>query len=502
MVAFWGLLDHDGDLARCIRSRAASFDHYCGQMQTHYVDRLPSENGILCVRSGSGHGPLVTVHEHETMLVYSTYELPERYAPIAELTLKSLGQVPSALPDTEGNGAHLALQVSASGIRSYATQYFMYPFYVWTLDGSTVFSSERKLLWGLPELRCIRLEPSQWLLIDSAGRKQVGSGGHTRPSVSLVSSPSEHVTALSRHLRKSFEPIRGQGCAILFSGGVDSSLLALLANQECESVSLLTTCTEDSLDGTAAERAAELLGMDFHRILLDLDLAWQMLPEVVFAIESWAMMDVAIALPFVLASKYASKRGIVHVVSGQGPDELFGGYSRHAETFLKSGPRELDNQLWCDVSVTHRVNIERDIKAINWGGCEPFFPYLAPEFVRHSMSIPSEQKIVARDGATVERKHVFRALARSLGLAESLASASKHATQYSSGSETTISAAIRRYGLEARDMTRRQMHAYQQTVLDSMATVMGLKSAPRSPARQPHFDTESMHRFLDRLSHQ
>ena len=68
----------------------------------------------------------------------------------------------------------------------------------------------------------------------------------TRPEVQRNANPEHALQSLKKHLEKSFEVLRGKKrCAVLFSGGVDSALAALMSTADSQLLSLSTMLSRD-----------------------------------------------------------------------------------------------------------------------------------------------------------------------------------------------------------------------------------------------------------------
>ncbi|MFW9800621.1 MAG: asparagine synthase C-terminal domain-containing protein, partial [Candidatus Thorarchaeota archaeon] len=227
-----------------------------------------------------------------------------------------------------------------------------------------------------------------------------------------------------------------------------------------------------SHDRRVADRSAKSIGLDLVEVEIEPNVVWEFLPRVIWAIESSKLMDVEIALPFFLAAQRASDDGLTIMVSGQGPDELFAGYSRHLRIYQEEGPDSLTLRLWEEVSRTHEVNIERDERAIASHGLRAFFPYLENRFVRLALTMPASWKIHPEE--TPSRKIVFRELARFLGLPEAITKIPKRATQYSSGSSSALQEAVSRHVKNASNLGRKKIVALTQSVLDRLSCDMGM----------------------------
>ncbi|KAI1485610.1 asparagine synthase-domain-containing protein [Biscogniauxia mediterranea] len=108
------------------------------------------------------------------------------------------------------------------------------------------------------------------------------------------------------------------------------------------------------------------------------------------------------------------------LLSGLGADELFGGYSRHEAGFKRGGYPSLIDELKLDVSRIGQRNLGRDDRVISHWGKEVRFPYLDEDFVRFAIQCPVEEKCDFQNQfhpAVIDpAKRVLRLLADQLGL--------------------------------------------------------------------------------------
>jgi asparagine synthase (glutamine-hydrolysing) len=350
------------------------------------------------------------------------------------------------------------------------------PMYYGKKKNIFAFATERKSLWsiGVPSIQT--LEPGQGITQPWQGEYALERFASLEKPSPIKATRDEALNLLKQRLLYSFQRLRKTAhCAVLFSGGVDSSLVAALTAKRCEDTILVTTRTEESHDASTAAQASSLLGLPIHIVDLNSQVVWEALPDVIYSIETSRRMDVEIALPFYLAAKKAVEEGCSTVVSGQGPDELFAGYSKHVKTYTEKGPDALSEQLWKEVSVTHETNIERDERAIAAHGVESFFPYLDQDFVHTSLSVPVDWKIDP-DGAP-QRKIIFRELAQILGMPDEIALAPKSATQYSSGSSKAILESIIDNVEGISNLSKKKAARKVQEVLDEMAQESGSLSS-------------------------
>jgi asparagine synthase (glutamine-hydrolysing) len=241
-------------------------------------------------------------------------------------------------------------------------------------------------------------------------------------------------------------------CAIAFSGGLDSSLIAALYPE----AELYSVGMAGSHDIIQTKKTAVLLGMEnkLHLQELTLDDVVTALPDVIRAIESTEPQKVSIAMPLFFASKNAHDDGLRVMLSGQGADELFAGYKRYESL----GPDELENALLVDLDNIAMNNIERDDAASMANAVELRVPYLDREVVELALRIAPELKI--KNGV---RKHILRLAARK-SLPDELAFKEKKAAQYSSGIYSAIEKLARKNGFKGERVAGRYLEFIKETV--------------------------------------
>ena len=343
------------------------------------------------------------------------------------------------------------------------------PFHYGRVDGSVLLATDKRNLWAGGASNVHSLHPGYELRISWTGTITLEESLSMDETLVVRGIPQEQlIQSLKQTLLSSFSRLEDCAkCAVLFSGGVDSSLAGLLASKHCTNTVLISTHAKGSRDASVVQHAADLLALDVIEVPMSDKMVWNLLPEVIYATECTRRMDIEIALPFFIAAREARRRGIPLVISGQGPDELFAGYAKHVRLYEDRGEEAVEVQLRKEVSITHETNIERDERAISFCGVDAWFPYFDHEFVKLALSIPANRKIAV--GRTPERKVIFRELAIELGLPMELAQAPKKATQYSSGSAMMLSNAISEHVPECRDLTKKQLDLRVQDVLNYIA---------------------------------
>lgn len=191
------------------------------------------------------------------------------------------------------------------------------------------------------------------------------------------------------------------GC--LLSGGVDSSLVTRIAADLRPGVPTFTCGSRDAPDLLNARELAKLLGTDHHEVLVDPDELVDVVDAVIRAtasIEPWTIMG---GVGTYLAAREARANGIKVLLSGEGADELFGGYDE-----FQSVPTAYLNarlvQYQVDLGATECLRLDRATMA---HGVEARVPFLSNSIVRHARGLDASQKINRENVRTI-RKYALR----------------------------------------------------------------------------------------------
>lgn len=216
--------------------------------------------------------------------------------------------------------------------------------------------------------------------------------------------------------------------AIAFSGGLDSSLIAYIAKKKCNAV-LYNLKVGEGIDSTA-ERASQLLDMELRYVHVD-ETVLRSAFNGSSSSSLWkSAMDYAIALGFQIIAGKAKEDGYNILLTGQGADELFGGYNKYLK--FEKDASALREALKKDVKCLY-IGAARDAEAIRDGGCIPSFPFLDEKVGRFAEKLNLSMKV--KNGV---RKIALRKCAENLGLPEEIFNAPKKAFQYSSGLQKLV----------------------------------------------------------------
>ncbi len=225
---------------------------------------------------------------------------------------------------------------------------------------------------------------------------------------------------------------------LLFSGGLDSSLLSKVCTDIGKEPTLISVYMGGSLDSSTVEKDAASLGLGLIKKVISEGEVSEYVEKVCSAISTNNPLDIAIGVPILCAFETAVSSGIESVISGQGADELFGGFHR----YLNFDPERLEVELKRDFET---INIARDRTIAEYCGIRLLTPYLDEVVVRLGLNIPIRWKI--RNGI---RKYILREVAKKRGLPEAIWSKEKKAIQYSTGVDKVVKKVLRNRRLVSR----------------------------------------------------
>jgi asparagine synthase (glutamine-hydrolysing) len=220
-------------------------------------------------------------------------------------------------------------------------------------------------------------------------------------------------------------------CAVLFSGGIDSALVAFALKGIVPEIRLYCAGLEGSHALKRAKENAGLLGMELHEVLICKEEIPALLEETKKAIASDSLLQLQIAMPAFAALREAKKGGFRTAFSGTGADELFCGYKEFCSVLEKGGYGAVEALCWEKLEGMFERNLKREIALAEHFSIEPKAPFLDEGFALQAMAFPAKEKISSPEDEL--RKNALREMARFLGLPEKICSEKKKAIQFDSG---------------------------------------------------------------------
>ncbi len=172
------------------------------------------------------------------------------------------------------------------------------------------------------------------------------------------------------------------------SGGLDSSAICALAAKEIKNFKTFVAGVKGAPDLEYAKEVASYIGSEHHEQIVTVEEMLNVLPEVIFHLESFDALLVRSSITNFLVAKIASQN-VGEVFSGEGGDELFAGYE-----YLKSlKPYLLPHELVKITKSLHNTALQRVDRCSSAHGTIAHVPFLDPEVVKTAFSIPAKYKL-------------------------------------------------------------------------------------------------------------
>lgn len=274
------------------------------------------------------------------------------------------------------------------------------PLYVGTHLGRLCFASEIKALAGWAD-DVMEFPPGH--SFESGGQFVQYEGIESQP---ITKQSAEDVACeLRDRLYTSVQKRVAAGeIGALLSGGLDSAAMTALAAREVTGVHTFAVGMADSSDLKYACEVAEFCGTRHHEKRVDMQEAIAILPEVIYHLESFDALLVRSSVMHFIVGKLAADV-VPAVLSGEGGDELFAGYS-----YLKDLPlSELPIELIDITSRLHNTALQRVDRCSAAHNLVTRTGFLDKAVIRYALQIPVEMKI-RRNGEAIEKWILRRAM--------------------------------------------------------------------------------------------
>ncbi|MFN0729735.1 asparagine synthase B [Polaribacter gochangensis] len=210
---------------------------------------------------------------------------------------------------------------------------------------------------------------------------------------------------------------------VLLSGGLDSSIISAIAKKYSEKriesddtqaawwpqLHSFSVGLEGSPDLAAAQKVADHIGTVHHEIKFTIQEGLDAIKDVVYNLETYDITTIRASTPMYLMARVIKSMGVKMVLSGEGADELFGGYlyfhkAPNAQEFHKETVRKLDK--------LHMYDCLRANKSLAAWGIEGRVPFLDKEFMDVAMRINPKDKMI--NGERMEKWVIRKAFEKYL----------------------------------------------------------------------------------------
>lgn len=192
---------------------------------------------------------------------------------------------------------------------------------------------------------------------------------------------------------------------VLLSGGLDSSVVSAIAKKYAQKrvesdgakdawypqLHSFAVGLEGSPDLAAAQKVADHIGTVHHEIKFTIQEGLDAIKDVIYNIETYDITTIRSSTPMYLMARVIKSMGIKMVLSGEGADEIFGGYlyfhkAPNAKEFHEETVRKLDK--------LHMYDCLRANKSLAAWGIEGRVPFLDKEFMDVAMRINPQDKMI------------------------------------------------------------------------------------------------------------
>lgn len=275
----------------------------------------------------------------------------------------------------------------------------------WDAHGNFYVASELKALEGV----CNKIEEFKpgHLLYSEDGEEYQQWYSRDWESFDTVKDNSTDIAALRKGLEDAVhrQLMSDVPYGVLLSGGLDSSIIAAVtakfASKRIESgdtqeawyprLHSFAVGLEGSPDLAAARKAADHIGSVHHEVKYTIQEGLDAIRDVIYHLETYDVTTIRASTPMYLLARVIKSMGIKMVLSGEGSDELFGGYlyfhkAPSAQAFHEENVRKLGK--------LHLYDCLRANKSLMAWGIEGRVPFLDKEFMDVAMSINPQDKMI------------------------------------------------------------------------------------------------------------
>jgi asparagine synthase (glutamine-hydrolysing) len=272
------------------------------------------------------------------------------------------------------------------------------PLYIGRRNGQWCFASEQKALAGFAE-NVSEFPPGTYFHSVSGYRRfyhlpEIDTQG------TLVSKEEA-----ARKIREALETavvkrlMSDVPLGAFLSGGLDSSIICAVARRHMDRLHTFSVGFEGSRDLAAARQVARHLDTTHHEYILKEKEVVELLPKIIYHLESYDQDLVRSAIPTYFTARLAREHVKV-ILTGEGADELFAGYRYHREI----DGEDLQRELRRSIGALHNINLQRVDRLTMAHSIEARVPFLDVAMIALAQQIPACWKLRrTREGRLVEK---------------------------------------------------------------------------------------------------
>ncbi|MDG1922328.1 MAG: asparagine synthase B [Glaciecola sp.] len=422
MCGIFGILDIKSDVAE-LRTQALELSKLLRHRGPDWSGIWNNDNAILCherlaiVDVDTGAQPLISSNGKQALAVngeiYNHKALAAEYAADYDFATKSDCEViiplyqrfgPEFIDKLEGMFAFVIYDETNNTYLIARDHIGIIPLYTgYDEHGNFYVASEMKAL--VPVCKTVsEFPPGHYL--DSSSGQLVKYYQRDWMSYDNVKDNETNLEDLKAAFEKSVKShlMSDVPYAVLLSGGLDSSLVSAVAAQYVAKrvedgdqsdawwprLHSFAVGLEGAPDLLAAKKVADMIGTVHHEINFTIQEGLDAIRDVIYYLETYDTTTIRAATPMYLMTRKIKAMGIKMVLSGEGADEIFGGYlyfhkAPNAKEFHEETVRKLDR--------LHMFDCARANKSTSAWGVEARVPFLDKEFIDVAMRLNPKDKM-------------------------------------------------------------------------------------------------------------
>jgi len=230
---------------------------------------------------------------------------------------------------------------------------------------------------------------------------------------------------------------------VLFSGGVDSSLIAFVCRQLKCNFTCYTVGIEGSDDISWAQRIAKEYSFNFKHKILSLDELEIVVKDVVKLLNDADIVKASVGSVLYAVGNIAIADGNNILFGGIGSEEIFAGYKRHEDALGDNNFEMLHKECWNGLKNMWQRDLTRDFAIAKKLGLDLRAPFLDKDVIKVAMNIHPMHKLDREN-----KKIILREAAELIGLKKEFAWRKKQAAQYGSNFVNGIEKLAKRKGFK------------------------------------------------------
>jgi asparagine synthase (glutamine-hydrolysing) len=263
------------------------------------------------------------------------------------------------------------------------------PLYLGFAGSTLYFASEIKALpAGLERIEVF--PPGHWYHSQMGLHRfyHVGQARRLLPSPHTEAEAQQHLAGLLRDavVKRLMADVP---VGVSLSGGLDSSIITLLAKEGLDELHSFAVGVAGSEDLAAAREVATFLGTRHHERVYSVDEMLAALPDVVYFLESFDPALVRSAIPNYFLAQMAAEHVKV-MLTGEGADELYAGYD-YLRGYAQAG--QLQQEMEYIVGALHNTNLQRADRMSMRFGLEARVPFLDVDSIAYALALPAAWKL-------------------------------------------------------------------------------------------------------------